>query len=52
MFNEKLTKHLLLQTKKKNYVVIMATQDEAENILEENPEKGHHEEPRQNNEGS
>jgi hypothetical protein len=52
LFNEKLTKHLLLQTKKFISVVIMATQNEEEIRLEENPEKGPTREPGQNNEGS
>jgi hypothetical protein len=49
----KLTKQLLLQTKNFFfYVLIMATQDEAEIRLEENPEKRPPEDQRQNNDGS
>jgi hypothetical protein len=53
LFNEKLTKHLLLQTYFFFiFVVIMAAQNEEEIRLEENPEQGPPKEPRQNSEGS
>jgi hypothetical protein len=52
MFNEKLTKHLLLQTKIFIYVVIMEAQNEEAIRLQENLEQGTNREPRQNSEGS